>query len=326
MLQRCFELCGIDFNFDLKNKEKCEKHIKMCANLLYLLNIVTDIFEFDGLPETLDPTIFLLISLSNGTCGFAKDDDGNIYPTIGSWGGSVSKKTGIGTDYISVFLDGNDAKTEVILKNNNLMTPDILDLYNFAESMTETEISIFINLMYTRVLPIFKVSDNQQKTEIEKAFENVIDGKLTTFTADLKEIDLDGSYKSVEKYDLTQPQEVDKIQYLTKYYDDIMRRFFTKYGHSMAGTQKMAQQNNSEISMNDTISMIYPTEKLKCLKECFEEFNKKFDANVDVRFSECWRVRAEKTEEDTTESETEVLENVSRETLKNTESGVNENA
>ena len=315
MINKLFDMCDKSYLLECKKEEK-EKYIKFFANFMFLLNVLTDMFEFENLPETLNPTIFLVIAMSNGSCGFAKFGD-KIYPYIGSFGGNISKITGYGDKYVAVFLDGENVKEDevVILKNNNLMTSDIIDLYNFAEEMTETNISINFNLLYTRLLPIFKVADNNQKVAIEKAFENVLNGKLTTFLSDLKEIDLEGSYKSVEKFDLTQPQEVDKIQYLTKYYDDIMRRFFTRYGHSMAGTQKMAQQNNSEISMNDTISMIYPTEKLKCLKECFNEMNDKFNTNISVRFSECWRVRAEKTEEDTKESETEVLENVSRETL-----------
>lgn len=320
MLYRLLEPYGI---FDIsKSKEKNEKQLKNCFNLLFLLNIVTDMFEFDEkLPKTIDPTILALIAITNGNCGVGKFEE-NLYVCIGSFGGNVNKVNGIGKDYNAVFLDGETVSGEVaILKNNNLMTPDILDLFNFAESMTETDISIMCNLLYTRLLPIFKVMDSKQKDAIEKAVENATNGKITTFLSDLKEIDLDGTKKYVEKFDLTQPQEVDKIQYLTKYYDDIMRRFYTKYGHSMAGTQKMAQQNNSEISMNDTISMIYPTEKLKCYKEFCEELKEKFGIEVSVRFSECWRVRAEKTEEDTRESNTEVLEDVSRETL--TERGAN---
>lgn len=315
MIDRIFDMCDVSQLLNCKKEEK-EKYIKFFANFMYLLNVLTDMFEFENLPDTLNPTTFLLISISNGNCGFTKFEE-NIYPCIGSFGGDISKITGYGNKYVAVFLDGEEVEENdeiIVLKNNNLMTNDVIDLYNFANDMTETDISINFNLLYTRLLPIFKVADNNQKVAIEKAFENVLNGKLTTFLSDLKEIDLEGSYKSVEKFDLTQPQEVDKIQYLTKYYDDVMRRFFTRYGHSMAGTQKMAQQNNSEISMNDTISMIYPTEKLKCLKECFDEMNRKFGTNISVRFSECWRVRAEKTEEDTKESETEVLENVSRET------------
>lgn len=309
-----FGLCDLN----AKDQAKNNKQIRICYNLLFLLNVLTDMFEFENLPDTINPTILALLTITNGHCGVAKDGE-NYYACVGSWGGTVSKVNGIGEDYVSVFLDGSGAKGNIaILKNNNTMTPDIMELYDVALNMTETDISIKCNVLFTRLLPIFKCSDEKQCKAIEKVLETATDGKINTFLADLKEIDLDGSFKSVEKFDLTQPQEVDKIQYLTKYYDDIMRRFYTKYGHSMAGTQKMAQQNNSEISMNDTISMIYPTEKLKCYKEFCDELNEKFGLNVSVRFSECWRVRAEKTEEDTRESNTEVLENnnVSRETLK----------
>ncbi|MEE0898557.1 MAG: hypothetical protein U0L88_13150 [Acutalibacteraceae bacterium] len=324
MITRFLEPLGL-CNIETKNQVKADKQIRICYNLLFLLNIITDMFEFENLPDTINPTILALLTITNGHCGVAKDGE-DYYACIGSWGGEISKVNGIGDKYISVFLDGSRVNGEVaILKNNNTMTRDIMELYDVALNMTETDISIRCNVLFTRLLPIFKCSDEKQRKAIEEVLEKATDGKINTFLADLKEIDLDGSFKSVEKFDLTQPQEVDKIQYLTKYYDDIMRRFYTKYGHSMAGTQKMAQQNNSEISMNDTISMIYPTEKLKCYKEFCKELKDKFGLDVEVRFSECWRVRAEKTEEDTRESDTEVLENnnVSRETLE-TESVDNE--
>ena len=324
MITRFLEPLGL-CNIETKNQAKADKQIRICYNLLFLLNVITDMFEFDNLPDTINPTILALLTITNGHCGVAKDGN-EYYPCVGSWGGDISKVNGIGNKYVSVFLDGSDVTGDVaILKNNNTMTRDIMELYDTALNMTETDISIKCNVLFTRLLPIFKCSDEKQRKAIEEVLEKATDGKINTFLADLKEIDLDGSFKSVEKFDLTQPQEVDKIQYLTKYYDDIMRRFYTKYGHSMAGTQKMAQQNNSEISMNDTISMIYPTEKLKCYKEFCDELKEKFGLDVNVRFSECWRVRAEKTEEDTRESDTEVLENnnVSRETLE-TESTDNE--
>ena len=64
----------------------------------------------------------------------------------------------------------------------------------------------------------------------------------------------------------------------------------------MAGTQKMAQQSAYEVGQNDTIAMIYPMERLECLKIGVDEVNKLFDTEMEVKFSEAWQVEKEKIE------------------------------
>lgn len=64
----------------------------------------------------------------------------------------------------------------------------------------------------------------------------------------------------------------------------------------MAGTQKMAQQSAFEVGQNDTISMIYPMERLLTLREGIEQMNKVFNKSASVKFSDAWQVEREKIE------------------------------
>lgn len=64
----------------------------------------------------------------------------------------------------------------------------------------------------------------------------------------------------------------------------------------MAGTQKMAQQSAFEVGQNDTISMIYPMERLNTLRDGVDRMNALFNTTASVKFSDAWQVEREKIE------------------------------
>lgn len=286
-----------------KYKSKVEKDIKFNTNLYILLNTILEIFEFKNVPEEWDMNIFMMLLLSNGHLAVTKDDNGDLLYIFGSFNGEISKYTGLGEEYTGAILSGGSLLRKigadcVLFKNNRTMTGDLPELFNFADLMTENDISLKTATIYTRLLPLMKVSDNKIKTAIDNALDDIYNGKLFTFLSDKMETEIDGTLKSAEVLNLTDPARINNLQYIDKSYDDIMRRFYTRFGHSMANTQKMAQQNESEISMNDTVSMIYVMEKLELLQKSVEEMNTMFATNISVDFSESWQVRVAKTEEE----------------------------
>lgn len=288
-----------------KHKAKVEKDIKFNTNLYILLNTILEIFEFKNIPQNWDMNIFMMLLLSNGHLAVTKDDNGDLIYIFGSFNGEISKYTGLGEEYTGAILSGGSmsrkiGKDCVLFKNNRTMTGDLPELFNFADLMTENDISLKTATIYTRLLPLMKVSDGKIKSAIDNALDDIYNGKLFTFISDKMETEIDGTLKSAEVLNLTDPARINNLQYIDKSYDDIMRRFYTRFGHSMANTQKMAQQNESEISMNDTVSMIYVIEKLELLQKSIEDMNNMFATNMTVDFSESWQVRVAKTEEDFT--------------------------
>lgn len=288
-----------------KYKAKAEKDIKFNTNLYILLNTILEIFEFKNVPEEWDMNILMMLLLSNGHLAVTKDDNGDLIYIFGSFNGEISKYTGLGEEYTGAILSGGSLSRKidadcVLFKNNRTMTGDLPELFNFADLMTENDISLKTATIYTRLLPLMKVSDGKIKTAIDNALDDIYNGKLFTFISDKMETEIDGTLKSAEVLSLTDPARINNLQYIDKSYDDIMRRFYTRFGHSMANTQKMAQQNESEISMNDTVSMIYVMEKLELLQKSVEKMNTMFATNMSVDFSESWQVRVAKTEEDFT--------------------------
>jgi GrpB-like predicted nucleotidyltransferase (UPF0157 family) len=86
--------------------------------------------------------------------------------------------------------------------------------------------------------------------------------------------------------DLIDVKDVDKLQYLNQYHDNILKRFMQRHGHAMQITSKLAQQTNAEMHGADDISMTIPLQELKYRKKLAEMLNKYYELNVSVDFGE----------------------------------------
>ena len=81
---------------------------------------------------------------------------------------------------------------------------------------------------------------------------------------------------------------IDKIQYLSTYHNDLLRRFFTMYGMSYSQSMKQAQQSIEEIHSDMNVSWIIPNDRLKERQKFVDKYNKVFKHNATVRYSDAW--------------------------------------
>lgn len=260
-----------------------------------LMNSVIGMLEYyvlgsDELPNGFNSTFLELYKICNGHC-IAISDDGKYPLVFGTFSGKLDYY-GFGEKYVANDLGGNIAREfsledVVLAKNNQLLSRDLDIVYQYVYRLCECDKSldcILINSRYSRVLG---VSNDTEKTQLNTALNNVANGSPATFVKSRMEDVLEGS-EMIKVYDLTDVSNSDKIQYISKYRDDLLRRFYTYFGHAMSGNQKIAQQSVEEISSDDTMSMIYPKERLKCAQEFCKSFEKKFGIPLRVKFSDTW--------------------------------------
>lgn len=60
------------------------------------------------------------------------------------------------------------------------------------------------------------------------------------------------------------------------------------YGHAMQTSGKMAQQTTEELQGYNSFSMIIPSNRLEERKKGIDEFNRIFNENVTITYSEAW--------------------------------------
>jgi hypothetical protein len=125
---------------------------------------------------------------------------------------------------------------------------------------------------------------------MKQAIENIIDGNPDMVVSENLYAALGGGQsEGVKLLEITRPEKIQYIQYLSKYYDDILKRHFSRRGLSVRTGSKAAQQSVDEINGLDAVSWFMPLNKLKARQDGFDVFNRIFNENVKVRFSDIWQ-------------------------------------
>lgn len=182
-----------------------------------------------------------------------------------------------------------------------------------AELLTEIEVSMKSGTIGTRFNKIISVANQVEAEKVRKAIEMNQIGlpQVVTSETDIKKVLKEQDSSTI--YDLTSIKDSDKMQYLSKLKDDVLRQFYNIYGLNIQGSSKMAQQTVSEIENGAESSFIIPLSKYYERKKFIKEINKKFNKNFEVKFSKVWEIAfeslIEKTERITLDNNDNITNN-----------------
>lgn len=139
-------------------------------------------------------------------------------------------------------------KDVVVCGNTPLYRPfkEERDYYAFMKE--ETDRSILCQLINTRLNKALVAASDQQKKQIQKAYKEVIEGYPMILVTNLLE-DLDS-------IDLTDPKEIDKMQYLSAFYSTMEKREANNFGIDLENVEKRAQINDTELKQYDDVTTL----------------------------------------------------------------------
>lgn len=287
----CFTLGNV-YKY-LKPKQKNEVRYQTYFNIF--LNILLDMFEWEGLPETVPARFLECILHSKGEVFVGRESEGKpIVAAMGSLTGEVDDY-GLGTECIAVTprqsLQGERNKDVAYGINNKTATPDSL-LYWLASMLGANDRSMELISIYSRLLKIPKVSDEKDKQMFDELINKLIDGDPKAFASKnvLNDM-LEGCEATLE---LSDPQMAEKLQYLSRFADDIIKRFYNFYGQPLQTQNKAAQSISDELHGMDSVSFILPLQMLQCRQDLADNINKIFGTEVSVRFSQSWEIEYRK--------------------------------
>lgn len=286
------------------------------GNTNFLFNNIVSRFEYTGLPiRDIDILFLELYLLHRGGCAFWKLETGEYVITPCQRIGNIDAY-GRGLDLNCTTLNGKnkvfknflDSPDVVYIQNNILGTRDILTEKD-AQSLTEILKSIDCAIVNTRFTDLLGVSDENQKTMLEKALKESQDGVPSVVVTD-GFLEDEGGIKRVELHDV---KNTDVIQYLHRAYDDVIRRFWNRNGLEVCTSTKLAQQTADEVNSGHNARLVESLNMLKQRQRAIAEINSKFGFNATVDFSELWKrelIEKENTEtgEISQESEKETEE------------------
>lgn len=224
-------------------------------------------WKSETLKLPLSPEFYLNV---NGSIGYNKRDNKWV---VGTFNGILDEYGDFMT-YICHSLNTNDVKTfelknheEVIVcGNTSLYRPFNQERDFFAFMKEEADVSILSELLNTRLNKAFIAESDQQRKQIIKAYKDVVAGLPLIVVTSLLE--------GLDTVDLTDPQSVDKIQYLTSFYQSLEKREANNNGVDLEALDKKAQVSTTEITQYDDVTteeyLIMYEKRLDFVKEMKE--------------------------------------------------------
>lgn len=302
----------MSFYTNLKEKFKVEYRAREWES--DLLSILCAMFDYKGLPDTVRPAMIEMYLNVYGECAIWKSKDG--YAVTYCVRAGSPNVNGLGKDLIcttwngqsKTFSDFENRNDVVYIKNDDFANPDFNYLPT-ADILKDIETSIKHIIINSRYTPIAVARDEKTAVAIKSALEQNNCGEVQVVMSNNI---LEGE-QNAYVLNITDVTASDKIQYLFKAKDDTLRQFYQLYGMETCGSSKMAQQTEAEINQGCNSHMIFPNVRYKNRVEGMEKCKSLFGWDCVVDFSESWK--REKGD----------IENVSRETLEEEETEVEEN-
>lgn len=281
-----FMLCNNPYDF-MKSKTQNKVRYTSYANILF--NTMLEMFDYNGLPDTIPKRFLETILHTTGEVFVSKIND-EIIASHGTLSGEIDAY-GLGTNCVAVCPTGSaEGVRNIDIAygiNNDTATPDML-IYWIANLLAETDKSIKLNVIYSRLLKIPKVGNEKDKSTFKELLKKVMDGEPEAFVSS-NALDLELG-AGAETFELTDANKIDKLPYLTQFFEDCLKRFYCFYGQPMQNQNKRAQSISDEIHGQDSVSMILPLQMLKCRQALCENINNIFGTEISVDFNPLWKI------------------------------------
>lgn len=170
-----------------------------------------------------------------------------------------------------------DIKDTPVCLNNSKFYPTYLTIDRYAAMLTETDKSIDCLTKFSRLIPIPIAETDTQKSEVEHAIDDIIEGKPKVVKS--------AQLKGMQKVDLLDPDQIKNMECLSRLHDEILKRICSELGISITTKDKGAQLSIEELDsfgQYDALSLYIPL----ALRRAFADaVNKKYGTNGSVELN-----------------------------------------
>lgn len=292
----------------INDKPRLLKH-----EVIKMLNKSTTIFEYEGLPDTIQVKD-LETQLQVGGYNIWKEVKGDLYTFNGGLGGEPNPY------YLpTIAIVANPAlrvdKSFIIDKECVVMLNDhyyegLMPMFNKnATLLVEAEISLWYAIINARVPALIQADNDNTKASAEEFFKKIVNG------------DGYGVIASKEFFDGIRSQDFYKQAYIKDIIESIQYikgSWYNEIGLNAAFNMKREAINEAEATLNEDI--LYPTidNMLECREFALDKVNKMYGTNIKVKLNSVWEqnrkhedlvLEAEEAEIEATKNDGEENEN-----------------
>lgn len=295
--------------YDFADKDKCiQQHIT------YMLNRTQSMFRWNGLPPTIPERVLeLFLQINGNVCFYEYDED--LYIFVGGLGGEpnvyyMPTKYTIANPALKLSKT-LDIDIDCVVVPNDSMYCGLIPLFSrYASAMTETELSIDIAIVNSRIVDLISAPDDRTKASAEKFLEDIRQGKQAVISENSF---LDGI--KAQPYGATGTHNtltnlIEMMQYQKA-------SWFNEMGLNANYNMKRESLNSAESQLNNDALLPLVDNMLEMRKIGAEKVNKMFGTNITVSLASSW----EDNEIEIEESQ----ESISGQPENSEESGDNEN-
>lgn len=265
-----------------------------------LTELATTMFEWKGLPDTIDKRYLEMILFFNGQAVFFEDEVLG-YLTLKSVNNGAFNVYGIPNNRRAYGENNGYHKTltsedSVLIYNNYLHTNSVRTVEIYSHRLWNLDRTIDVNTNAQKT-PILLRCREQQKLTLENVYKEY-DGNAPVIYA----------YKSFDPNDMQvlttgAPYISDKIYTLKT---QIVNEFLTRMGISNTNYQKRERLISEEVQRSQGATIASRYSRLEMRRQACEQINKMFNLNVSVDYREDYRVLdvLDGTESSNTQEET----------------------
>lgn len=243
-----------------------------------LTELAISMFEWTGLPDSIDPRFLELTLFSDGMAVFFKDDVMDKYLALQTMiGGNldVYRIPKIRTAYaVNGYNMPLDETNSVIIFNNMLHTNCLTDVELFAYKLYECDRTLITNLKAQKT-PVMITCDENQRLTMKNLYAQYDGNEPFIFGG--KDIDM----KKVQAIVTGAPYVADKV-YETK--TQIWNEAMTYLGISNVSMIKKERMITDEVSRNMGSTVASRYTRLEMRKEACKKINAMFELNIDVEY------------------------------------------
>lgn len=286
--------------YDFKKKDKNINEL-----LCYMFRRSTQMFKYNGLPDTIPKYILELYLQTNGNVCFYKYNE-KLYIFTGGMGGELNEYYmptiyTIANPFLKLTKNLVIGEECVVVANDACYQGMLPPFKKYATGLVENELSMNIASIISRMISLISASDDRTLKSAEEYIKHIYNGDLSVVSEDAF---LNGI--KVQPYAKTTNDTLSK---LIEYNQYLKASWFNDIGLNANYNMKREAINSNESQLND--DMLFPTvdDMFEQRKEGMKKVNKMYGTNITVELNSSWRHNVDEINNSVqTEKETEVVD------------------
>lgn len=245
-----------------------------------LVELSISMFEWQGLPETVDPRYLELHLFQNGSMVYFRDEvmgdlclDCIANGQFDVYGNPISRRAYSSYNQYQKTLNESDS---VIIWNNYLHQPSVLDVKMFAKRLYNLDRIIDVNANAQKTPVLVQGTEKQRLTLVNLYKE--FDGNAPFIFGD-KNLDLN----SLRAISTNAPYVADKLYQLKT---QIWNEALTYLGISNLNIQKKERMITDEVQRNQGGTIASRYSRLEARREAVDKINRMFGTDISVDYRE----------------------------------------